>query len=163
MKIPYLNDYLKYLKEHNYNKSTIYSYNFGLKSLSDYLNNNNINPRQLTLQDIENFIGYLKNKKAKSTVNVSIACLKNYLYFLKKYKKIAPLVELNEIKRIKEDRRIKDEIDAKNILQKLDLIDSERDRLIIQLILKTGIRISELVKIKKTDVFKNKIKVDMLE
>lgn len=164
--ITHLNDYISYLEKNHYAKNTIDAYYFGLNFLNRFLVKNNTNVKSIKRDDIDLFVNFAVEKVAKTTVNGYLACLSNYLNFLKKYKKYKFDFELNEIKRIKTIKRTKgsaiDQYQIEKILKNIQekkYMNHKRDYIIIQLIIKTGIRVSDLAKIKKEDIDLNAGKI----
>lgn len=102
-------------------------------------------------------------KVSKNTINVYIHGIKLYLYYLKKYLNFTLNFELEDIKILKRDRPDIKEINIASIEDKLKLLNdnrsikSQRDFIVFQLIMKTGIRISDLVDIKKDQIRNNRI------
>ena len=114
-----------------------------------YKNNENLS--------YENIIKFLKeNKKTKS--NATIALYKAALKKLIKYqvkdlnKKAIIDSAFSEIKITKRDNTItKEKIVSKDIVNKMIKLSNEKNKLIIQTLYSTGLRVSELINIKKKD------------
>lgn len=159
-------DFTEFLSKNEYNKSTIQSYSYSLLNFVDFLNKNKISFNKIDSTTINNYINFsLENNKAKSTININISCLKKYFEYLFKYKNFSFNFNINEIKQIKYKRLDKTEVIFKDIekvlenLKRCEGLSDKRDYIILQLIIKTGLRISNLVKIKRDDILNNKIVV----
>ena len=160
---PYLEEYNNYLIKNNYSKSAITGYITGLKLFFKYLSDNNIDINYMNLININDFIDASNNTHSKSTQSVYLNGVKNYLIFIKNHYNFKLNFDLNNIKQIKLVKKINKNIDIKeinNFLNNINVFESpssKRDYLIIQLIIKTGMRISDLINIKKDDIIENKI------
>ncbi|TXJ35222.1 tyrosine-type recombinase/integrase [Brachyspira pilosicoli] len=114
-----------------------------------YKNNNNLS--------YENIIKFLKeNKKTKSNATIAIykAALKKLIkYQIKDLNKRAIIdTAFAEIKVTKQDKTItKEKIVSKEIINKMIKLSNEKNSLIIQTLYATGLRVSELINIKKKD------------
>ncbi len=156
-------DFIYFLIKNKYKKSTIQAYKYGLKDFLSFLERNKLTINDMDEYNLDKYKKSLLKNKMKTSININLSCLKKYYEFLNRYKKIASHIDLGRIKQIKIDKMGKNNIEFKQlssmfdvILKKKDII-SKRDYIIFQLISKTGIRISELVKIKKDDLKDNKI------
>jgi len=165
----YINEYKKYLKDNNYSNSAIIAYITGLKLFNKFLNKNNIFIENLRVININNYIDLLKDSISPSTQVVYLNGVKNYLNFIKKYYNFELKFNIIDIKQIKVIKKTKKNVNIKeinNIINTIDIhksLQSKRDHLIIQLIIKTGMRISEIVKIKKEDIIKNQTIIKDIE
>lgn len=105
----------------------------------------------------ENIIKFLKeNKKTKSNATIAIykAALKKLIkYKIKDLNKKAIIDSaFSEIKITKRDNTItKEKIVSKKIINEMIKLSNEKNKLIIQTLYATGLRVSELINIKKKD------------
>ncbi|MEK7653502.1 MAG: site-specific integrase [Patescibacteria group bacterium] len=158
--IKYFNEFLAYLAENNYSTAAITSYSVGLKRFNIFLINKGLLIKSLKLSDINNYTNELKNNLSLETVNVYLNGVKNYFKYLQKNYNLKLNFDITQIKQIRRQRKAIKNINFKDIYEIFKTIKSgntlsnKRDYLIIQLILKTGIRISELVRIKKDEISK---------
>lgn len=160
-KIKYKEEYLDYLSK-NYSKTAVVSYFSGLKIFNHFLEKNNLSIEELELELLNGFIEELSNKFTTNTINVYVNGIKNYLSFIKKNYNLELKINNDNIKRVRRDKKVKTvhrhgvvQIKIDDVLAKILASNSpskERDYLIIQLIIKTGIRISELIKVKKSEI-----------
>ena len=157
----YLNDFLKYIEvERNDSEYTKDNYELDIKEFFEYCNSNNLDFTKVTYKQARNYINYLyDNKKDKSTsISRKISALRsfykylesknieNYSFFLlklpKKGKRLPKFLEYNELEEI---------FDIPDINTPL----GERDRLILELLYASGVRVGELVNIKIDDINSN--------
>ena len=154
------NEYLKY--ELNYSFYTIKEYVLHVKDFITYCDNNGVNYLSLSKDDVINYLKFLDEQKLSNksigTILSSLRCFYSYLldnnYInLNIFKLISnPKLEkkLPSFLSYEEIRIVLDSIDTDNIL-------SIRNKMIIELLYATGIRVSELRNIKITDIdFNNK-------
>lgn len=157
----YLNDFLKYIEvERNDSEYTKDNYELDIKEFFEYCSNNKLDFTKVTYKQARNYINYLyDNKKDKSTsISRKISALRsfykylesknieNYSFFLlklpKKGKRLPKFLEYNELEEI---------FDIPDINTPL----GERDRLILELLYASGVRVGELVNIKIDDINSN--------
>lgn len=154
------NEYLKY--ELNYSFYTIKEYILHVKDFITYCDNNGVNYLSLNKDDVINYLKFLDDQKLSNksigTILSSLRCFYSYLldngYInLNIFKLISnPKLEkkLPSFLSYEEIRIVLDSIDTDNIL-------SIRNKMIIELLYATGIRVSELRNIKINDIdFNNK-------
>lgn len=148
-------DYLKVEKGLSFN--TIYSYNEDLKKYRDYLNKIKINdPRKITRKDIIDFLFHLRKQISTRTIARILSTIRGFHRFLlrekialsdpsslieapKLEKKIPCFLSLDEVTKI---------LKAPNLKNRHGI----RDRAIMELMYATGLRVSELVFLKGSDL-----------
>lgn len=146
-----MNEFLNYLKdERNYSDKTILNYKMDLENFYNYINKKKT--KKINFDFLQEYIENLSQKKySTKSIQRHISSLKSYFKFLynKNYINVNPAELLclpkNEIK-LPNYLTI---IDLEKIYE-LDL--SLRDKLIVELLYSTGIRLSELVNIKISDI-----------
>ena len=146
-----MNEFLNYLKdERNYSDKTILNYKMDLENFYNYINKKKT--KKIDFDLLQEYIKNLSQKKySTKSIQRHISSLKSYFKFLynKNYINVNPAELLclpkNEIK-LPNYLTI---IDLEKIYE-LDL--SLRDKLIVELLYSTGIRLSELVNIKISDI-----------
>lgn len=148
-------DYLKY--ELNYSENTIKEYFFHLDKYKKYINNNNINFKQITKDEIIKFLKYLDSLKlSNKTISNILSSLRTFYGYLQDEK----IVRENVFKRIlnpKIEKKLPNFLTEKQMHEILDSIDQStslgiRNKMIIELLYATGIRLSELINIKLNDI-----------
>lgn len=154
-----IQDFLEYLhnvKNTSYN--TILSYKRDLLKWVDYMGTLGIDQIEAVREeDLHTFIKYLEAKKFKtSTISRNIASLKAFYHYLYKESLVkedisqslhAPKVEkkLPDIMTIEEAVKLVEQPSG-------DKPKELRDRAMLELLYATGIRVSELVRLKQTDI-----------
>lgn len=154
-------EFLKYIEhEKRYSRHTLISYKTDLQQFSDFLSSHHqiADPSQVNYPHIRDWIADLANNDiiAKS-INRKIACLRSFYKFLLKQGKISkdPTIK---IKTPKIRKRLPIYVEEKDIVLLLDHIVFEdgfsgtRDKLILELLYGTGIRLSELIGLKESDI-----------
>ena len=150
--------YLHHLKyNRNYSSDTIKSYNDDLKKLYEYVSSEELSFKELNKQDAKNYVAslYLKNLSKKSIARHASSCRSFYRYLLNEG--IVSSNPFNAIKNIKREKKLPevlfiDEID--DIIKSMEVKDeySIRNCAIFMLLYASGIRVSEISKIKISDI-----------
>ncbi len=134
----------KFINELNiegYSQKTIETYSMYLRLFEEFIKKD---LKEVTSDDILNYLSYIKTEKKASsaTINLILSIFKHfYNSFLKSD------LDIN-IKLPKIPKKIPIVLTSKEISQLLDAVDNERDRLIIEFIYSTGVRVSECINMK---------------
>ncbi len=177
LKNKYLDDFLSYLEvERNRSANTIDNYRFYLTRFFDFVSRSQkirmLNPAGINLPMIQRYRIYLNRMTGadgealkKSTQNYHLIALRSFLKFLSKrdIKSLAPeKIELakmpeREVSFLESDeveRLLSAPISGVNGKPK---IGDLRDKAILEILFSAGLRVSELAKLKRSDInFKNK-------
>lgn len=155
-----LKDYQLYLKiERGLSKNSIDNYTLDVKKLIDFLEINSVNdsPIKISAETIQQFIYHIAknvNARSQSRMISGLRSFFNYLVF-EDYRKDNPLelIESPKIGRKLPDTLSEDEIDQ--IIKAIDLSkpEGERNRAILETLYGCGLRVSELVNLKISDLF----------
>lgn len=156
----YIKSFQSYLKiERGLSKNTIDNYTFDLEKLTSYLENNlvSVSPIAITEENIQEFVyAVSKNINARSQARL-ISGLKsffNYLIF-EDYRMDNPmeLIESPRLGRKLPDTLSVSEID--NLISAIDLSkpEGERNKAVIETLYSCGLRVSELITLKISDLF----------
>jgi integrase/recombinase XerD len=156
----YIKSYQSYLKiERGLSKNTIENYTFDIERLCNYLNQHaiDISPIKISEETLQQFIHHIAkevNPRSQSRIISGLKSFFSYLIF-EDYRQDNPL-ELIEAPRI--GRKLPDtlslaEIDA--LIEAIDLSSDsgERNRTILETLYSCGLRVSELVSLKISDLF----------
>lgn len=156
----YIKSFQHYLKlERGLSQNTIDNYTFDLKRLCSYLEQNNISVSPIAIQDetVQQFIYTISkelNARSQARILSGLKAFFNYLIF-EDYRTNNPmeLIETPRIGRKLPDTLSIDEID--NLIKAIDLSkkEGERNRAIIETLYGCGLRVSELVNLKISDLF----------
>ena len=156
----YIKSYQSYLRiERGMSKNTIDNYSFDIERLCLFLNENSIAVSPLTINEetIQQFIYHIaKQLNARSQARI-ISGLKSFFSYLifEDYRQDNPL-ELIETPRI--GRKLPDTlsiIDIDRLISAIDLSsnEGERNRAMLETLYGCGLRVSELVTLKISDLF----------
>ncbi|MEO0037858.1 MAG: Tyrosine recombinase XerD [Bacteroidota bacterium] len=156
----YLKSYQSFLKiERGLSKNTIANYTLDIEKLCLYLEQNAlaISPIKITEEIIQQFIYAIsKEVNARSQARI-ISGLKSFFSYLifEDYRTDSPM-ELIEAPRL--GRKLPDTLsvqDIDNLIAAIDLskLEGERNRAIIETLYGCGLRVSELVSLKISDLF----------
>ena len=146
-----IEDYLSYIKlEKKLSKNTILNYKLDLDNYQVYLKKNRItNPNNITLNDINTYLKYLKNNKLDArTIARHITVIKEFHKYLLRVKKVREDITLNleNIKVAKKIPNILNDHDLNLVLDvKTDNAFKYRDKAMLELMYGSGLRISELI------------------
>ena len=153
-----LEEYLNYLEyQKNYSKHTIMSYREDIEEFLQYINSENIKMLKITYDEIRFYLMYLNKKKdVNSTISRKISALRSFYKFLQNNSKIEnnPFTLINLPKKEKKLPRFffYNELEELFNTPKLNTPLGQRDRLILEMLYATGVRVSELVNIKISDI-----------
>lgn len=160
------NNFIDYIKSiHSIN--TVSSYKQSMITFLRFCDTKNLtNVSKITIMDLHSFISYMRNlNNSPATINSRISCVKVFFAYLKTCKIIAEDISL-ELKNVKKAKKVQValEIDeSKEIIKLASQHKREknaiRDELIIEMLLATGVRVSELVNIKHDDIKNNMLLV----
>lgn len=152
-----LHEYLLYLEiEKNKSFKTIDNYQRYLGKFIDFLGDVDI--QEITLDDIRNFrhyLNHLPNNLSINTINyhlISIRAFFKYLALRDFQVLVADKIELPKTIRPKVEFLNVDEIERLREVLKGDKIQNLRDMAILELFFASGLRISELVSLNKSDI-----------
>lgn len=156
----YLKSYQSYLKiERGLSKNTIENYSFDIERLCLFLSENNIvvSPLKINEETIQQFVYAISSQvNARSQARI-ISGLKSFFGYLifEDYRLDNPLelIEAPKTGRKLPDTLSVDEIDA--LIQAIDLSsnEGERNRAMLETLYGCGLRVSELVSLKISDLF----------
>lgn len=167
----WIDSFLDYLKfERNYSNHTIEAYGKDLLQFQEYVENElneEFDPKGIDSDIVRGWIVYLMDMKmASTTVNRKLSSLKSFFKFLVRQEVLLanPIRLMNGPKNKKPLPYFIKEGDMAKLLDSDQFgqdFEGVRDRLILELLYDTGIRRSELVGIKDSDIDfeKNQLKV----
>jgi len=153
--------FLKYIEfEKRYSPKTVISYQTDLTQFEAYLKRefDGIIAQDANYGLVRSWIVSLVEEKLDaSSINRKIACLRSYYKFLMRQEIIAkdPMMK---IKILKTKKKLPHFVNEKDSVKLLDNVlfpeghSGQRDKLILELLYGTGIRLSELISLKESDV-----------
>ena len=156
----YLKEYQNYLRlERGLSPNTIQNYTFDIEKLVGFLTENNIevSPIKITEEQVQQFIYAIStqvNARSQSRIISGLKSFFSYLIF-EDYRKDSPM-ELIEAPRL--GRKLPDTLsiaDIDTLIAAIDLSkpEGERNRAMIETLYGCGLRVSELVNLKISDLF----------
>ena len=172
--LPLLDDYLLYLQVNNYSAETIYNYERDLKTFINFLIYERLKFNKLDKNSIDRYKAYLfsidrstsnKEKPEKKlsaySINRMLSSLRSYLKYLIEYDEPTPLLPeyVKLVKSIKKHPKIPEFeqlvklIECPTKIEKNKIIGT-RNRAVLEVLFSTGMRISELVNLKKDQIDK---------
>lgn len=161
----YLEEYLKYLKyQKNYSQKTIDSYEEDLVFFLEFLDRENLKVLDVKYDDIRFYLMELNDEKNKaSTISRKLSSLRGFYKYLinKDYIKKNPFTLIKSPKKEKKLPRFFYYNELEEMFNSIDISCTlgQRNRLILEVLYASGVRVSELVNIKVKDINDEEIKV----
>ena len=149
-------DYLKYNK--NYSDKTILNYKLDLEDYFNYLKVEGLNYKEVEYEDLMGlFDHYEKKKLTAKSIRRHISTLKGFYKYLNS-KEITLNNPFNYVNLPKKEIKLPRYLSYEELLEIFHNLEIKtnydlRDRLILELLYATGIRVSELVNIKIDDIY----------
>lgn len=158
-----INNFIEYLKyQRNYSDFTCNNYKKDLNEYNSFILNNKINYKNMDYNDAKEYVIYLNKKNdAKSTISRKLSSLRTFY----KYLVLNNKVESNPFLLVsspKKEKRIPKFINYNNMEEILNVPniktkEGQRERVILEVLYASGVRVSELINIKLKDIdFSNK-------
>ncbi len=156
----YIKNYQSYLKiERGLSKNTIANYTFDIERLCQFLNENEIgiSPIKITEETVQQFVYHVSkevNARSQARIISGLKSFFNYLIF-EDYRTDSPL-SLTETPKI--GRKLPDTLSLIDIDRMIAVIDlssneGERNRAMLETLYGCGLRVSELISLKISDLF----------
>ncbi|MBR1416671.1 MAG: tyrosine recombinase XerC [Bacilli bacterium] len=150
--------YMVYLKkERNYSKLTLKNYAIDITKYMNYLNDNKINYINISKDEIRDYLKYLDGLKLKnSTISRTLSSLRNFYAYLV----IQDKISYNPFKLIrnpKKENKLPVFLSYEEFIDLLETLKGDddlsiRNKLILEMLYATGLRVSELTNIKLNDI-----------
>jgi integrase/recombinase XerD len=159
--VKYIDDYKAYLKiERGLSANSVINYAYDMQKLTDYLTDNaiDVSPINITEEILLQFIYHVSSQglNARSQARL-ISGLKSFFNFLvfEDYRKDMPmeLIEVPKLGRKLPDTLSTAEIDSLIAAIDLSTAEGERNRAMLETLYSCGLRVSELVTLKLSDLF----------
>ena len=164
----YVDDFINYLEyERNYSNNTIIAYRNNILQLIDYLDNNKINDiRKVDYDTIRTYLSYIHSKYEAKSISRMISSMRSFFKYLKVNNVILnnPMLLISNPKVEKKLPKYLTINEVEKMLNAPDMSDTLgiRDAFILELLYVSGIRVSELVNIKLSDVETSEKKIKIL-
>jgi site-specific recombinase XerD len=176
IQLPHFDDYLLYIKTQNYSDETVYNYDRDLETFRNFLETGLSSPTEFSKVDkqiINQYKAYLsssdrvtsknktkdRNKLSSFSLNRILSSLRSYTKYLIEMDFESP-ISPNSIKLVKTEKKhakvaefdqLVELIEAPQKLEKNPIVGL-RNRVMLEVLFSTGMRISELCKLKKVDI-----------
>lgn len=154
----YLKDYLYYLKdERKYSKLTVINYAKDISYYLEYIKIQNIDYLTINKDNIRQYLKYLDNLKYKcTTISRMLSSIRGFYTFLV-IKHVIPNNPYKLIKNPKKEHKLPNFLQYDEFIKLIDELKKDddldiRNRLILELLYATGLRVSELVNICLKDI-----------
>lgn len=158
-----INNFIEYLKyQRNYSDFTCNNYKKDLNEYNSFILSNKINYKNMDYNEAKEYVIYLNKKNdTKSTISRKLSSLRTFY----KYLVLNNKVESNPFLLVsspKKEKRIPKFINYNNMEEILNVPniktkEGQRERVILEVLYASGVRVSELVNIKLKDIdFSNK-------
>ena len=148
--------YLEY--ERHYSRYTIDNYEKDIEEFLKYLDKENINHLKLEYSDIRLYLIYLKDEKHEKSTSISrkLSALRSYYKYLCSNNKVKTNL-FNLISSPKKEQKLPRYFEYNELEELFNVPDlktslGQRDRLVLEMMYATGIRVGELVKIRLKDI-----------
>ncbi len=159
-----IQEFLTYLTfQKRYSRHTIVSYQNDLSSFFDFIiiQYNFLSLSEISPPVVRSWLASLKeNKSTSKTINRKISSLKSFFKYQLKMKKIesSPMAAINSVKISKRLPSFIEQKDINTLFQYIDFPETwegKTNHLLLQIFYNTGVRLSELVNLKESQVDKS--------
>lgn len=166
-----IQEFLNYLSfQKRYSQHTIISYKNDLSAFFDFIivQYNYISLGEISPSIVRSWLASVKENNASSkTINRKISTLKSFFKYQLKMKKIAvsPMSAINSVKISRRLPSFIEQKDMSSLFQHIDFPETwegKTDRLLLQIFYNTGIRLSELINLKASQVDKGNSVIKVL-
>jgi|AntRauTorckE6833_2_1112554.scaffolds.fasta_scaffold00042_71 site-specific recombinase XerD len=133
-----------------YSRQTIKGYISQVKQFENYINKDLLDTNQ---KEIKKYLIYLKLTKNNSSsyINQAISAIKFF------YKEIYPNIDINlNLPRPKKDKKLPTVLSKQEVYKLINSLDNLKHKAILSLTYSSGLRVSEVVKVKVTDIDSNR-------
>ncbi len=149
-----INAYIEYLQvERYYSKNTVNNYLLDINQFNEFCKKDF---QEVLLVDIEHYIAHLNKNYSENSMHRKFSSIKSCFKYLNSYELINNY-PFNNVKLKKNSKRLPKALNNEDVLRILDIQHnndkySSRDQVMFEVLYATGMRISELINVKITDV-----------
>jgi len=160
----HVESYLRYLTRRNRKPRTLYSrYGAIVLFIGMIRDNGRTRLEEITQKDIEAFIEHEQDRGNKiTTIRTKLVSVQAFLRYLMEEEIVSPDIFSRRI-RLRLPERLPKAIDPEDLKKFLSVIKGTRDRAMILILLRTGVRIGELLSTKVTDVHIKEKRIEIYE
>lgn len=144
----YIDLYANSMKIEGLSENTIKNKKYTLNEMDRYINKD---LEDITIMDLRMYISHKQNKVLPNTLNSIIVCVKSFFGFLFLEDIIDKDIS-SKLKKVKEPERIRKSINSVELEQLRNACKTDRERAIIEFAFSTGMRLSEIVNVKISDI-----------
>ncbi len=171
--LPYFDDFLLYIKTQNYSEETLYNYERDLRYLINFLDDEKLHYKALNKQVFNRFKAWLISRDRKlpitgltagrslepGSINRCLSSIRTYLRYLIDIDQKVP-VPPDAIKMVKAPIKHKQVAELDDLIRLVespekfekDVLIGLRNRVMLEVLISTGMRISELVSLNKNQL-----------
>lgn len=170
--LPYFDDFLLNLHVNNYSDETVYNYERDLKIFAEFLESLSVPFEQTNKNIINNYKAYLvsidrktpnaqkaKGKLMSRSINRTLSSLRSYLRYLIEMDYKTPIVPEN-VKLVKTEKKHAQVAELNDLIRLIESpslfetnkIIAARNRAMLEVLFSTGMRISELTKLNRSQI-----------
>ena len=149
-------DFLRY--EKNYSDYTIDSYKNDILEYFDYLNRESLKYNKVEYSDLRFYLMYLKEEKfdSNSSIDRKLSALRGFYNYLASNSIVSNNV-FSLVNGLKKDKKLPRYFEYNELEELFNVPDirtslGQRDRLILEILYATGLRVGELVNVKISDI-----------
>ncbi len=170
--LPLKEDYLLNLKSNNYSDETVYNYERDIEVFENFLRDTGVAFDKIDKKTILNYKAYLISRDRQTpkagkgliklnafSINRMLSALRSYLKFIIQMDYISPISPTNIelVKTIKKHPRVSEFEEVVKIIESPDKFEKDefvarRNRAMLEILFSTGMRISELLNLKKEQI-----------
>ena len=134
-------------------EATAKSYRQQLKKFEEYLQGVEADLNNFARVDVQQYVDYLTGQgKEPATINLAINAIKKYARHTGREEAVKDLYLPKENKNHTQAPQSLSKLQRQRLLREVDRKENKRNKAIIQLLLRTGLRVSELVALDRQDV-----------
>ena len=172
-RLPMAEEYLLLLKTQNYSPETLYNYERDLKQFENFLADENVTFSKINKEDLLKYKAYLTSRDrrlpvkeiiaagrlAPGSINRNLSCIRNYLRFLVDMDKPVPVPPdaIKMVKMVKKHGQVAELDELIKLVESPTKFEKDvqialRNRAMLELLLASGMRISELVGLNRNQI-----------
>lgn len=133
--------------------NTVKTYERIMNTFADWLDHNDGELQELLRCDVQAYINTLENEgKSASTVDKIFACLSVYARFVGRLDAVERIRRTRPEKKTETAPKSLEDLDRKRLLRDIEKAGNIRDMAIVYVLLHTGVRVSELCALDRSDI-----------
>lgn len=134
-------------------QTTVRTYEHALKQFEQWLKGAGTDLEEYSRSDVQQYLDYLvANKKSAATINKIWNAIKKYSRWRGKEETIEDIAVVQPPSYYTEAPKSLSQVERNRLIREVDRSGNKRDFAIVQMLLNTGLRVSELVSLDRADV-----------